>query len=132
MKSVVSYLFFPLWVCMYMTATMGFGLHFCDVEGSSKLLLMAGESPCHHNQHENEEEERHDDRCCHTLVYVLDEAQNCSDYVKLDAPEVVDIAPLRSFMTIPVLSALSLCAFYVADIVYGPGGGLALVAPLRL
>ena len=127
---MISYLFAPLLVCMYITGNMGFGLHTCDAEGSSKFLLMAGESPCRHHQHE--EDDHHDDRCCHTFMFVLKDAQNSSVYVTIDPPEVLDIAPLRVSMDIPDLSVFSPPAFHAAGIVRGPDGGMDSVAPLRL
>ncbi|MCL1973874.1 MAG: hypothetical protein FWG54_03550 [Bacteroidetes bacterium] len=91
---------------------------------------MTGASPCRHHQHK--EKAHHDDHCCHTLTYVLKDAQNSSDYVIIDAPEVLDIAPLRVSTDISVLSALPFPAFCAVGIARGPDGGHALVAPLRL
>ncbi|MCL2502482.1 MAG: hypothetical protein FWE99_05055 [Bacteroidales bacterium] len=141
MKNLISYAFPPLLVCAYVAVTMGFALHVCAAEGSSKLLLMTGESPCHH-QHTGDHEEdhdhkdcgcdEHDDRCCHTLVYILDEAQNVMDYVKINVPDAWNTISLRASKDIPVLYGSALPVLYTADIVRGPDGGLTSITPLRL
>ena len=128
MKSLATYLFLPLMICIYIAGTMGLGVHICDSEGSSKLLLMAGALPCHHKHME----EPHDDHCCRTLVYIIDKAQNVTDGIKVDAPVALSIAPLWASVVVPAVFALATPLFLADDIVYGPEGGLAFVAPLRL
>ena len=129
MKSVVSYLLAPLLLCAYLAATVGFEVHSCTVEGSSKLRLMTGQSPCQHNDcgcH------THDDRCCQTSVYVIDDDQNTADYTKIVVLAfVLVIAWHNTFSDIYIpydTTALDIDAY---TIVFGPGGGLSAFAPLR-
>jgi len=140
MKSAVSYLFSALLICVYMVTTMGFGVHICSTRGTSQVKLLAGEEMCVHDGGHNINhgqkacgcDEHDDDSCCHTLIYILDNAQDVANQIKIDAPKVVLDVALQINFNICTLSDATDTAFYAANVVRGPGGGIDAITPLRL
>jgi len=137
-----GYLLIPLLVCSYIATTMGIASHTCDAEGTIQFRLLTGASLCHHKDMGHREEvddheacgcNRHGDHCCHTSVYVLDNARKIVEGVRIDAPEGLDVVILWARSNnIFVLYELTLRAFHAATIVLGPDGGFASITPLRV
>ena len=142
MKKVVLYIFSVLLMCSYMATNMGFGVHTCTMDGTSKVMLPAGEDMCNHehsNAHEADHEhkecscDKHDNHCCYTLVYILDKAHHMAYNVKIEVPAVVcDGAFLSTTEEFRTLFDETVVALHAVDIARGPGGGLFAFAPLRL
>jgi len=144
MKTVVFYMFSVLMCCAYLATNMGFGVHTCSADGSMQVKLLAGEVVCTHAHQDGEHDhdhdfihehkecgcDEHDGSCCHTLVYILDKAQNVAHQVKIDVPKIVlDFTSGVESKDVPVICHNNLFAFEER----GPGGGLApLRTPLRL
>ncbi|MCL2727469.1 MAG: hypothetical protein FWD56_03710 [Bacteroidales bacterium] len=128
--------------CAYIATSMGFGVHICSAEGSSQVKLLAGEAMCEHEHHSSSHDhdhdhehkacgcDKHDGRCCHTLVYILDKAQNVANQIKIDLPKtILDFIPGVEPNHLPTFCPKNTLAFYER----GPGGGLTpLHTPLRL
>jgi len=132
-KSMVSYLFPALLVCAYIATNMGFGVHTCGMDGSSTVKLLTGEALCSH-EHDGGHD-KHDDRCCHTLVYILDQVQEAISQIntKTNAPEVDLHTPFwtTSHLSGTLFGAVALTFDWV-DLVRGPDGGTEAIVPLRL
>ena len=128
MKCLASYLFTPLLLCAYLAATIGFEVHSCTVEGSCKMRLMTGQSPCQHECNCF----THDDQCCQTSVYVMDDEQNIADYTKIVVPTVVlDIVWHNTFSNSETLYDTAAFVMCTATIAFGPCRGLSALVPLR-
>ena len=145
MKNALSYLFLSTLICVYVATNVGVRVHFCSMEGTSKIVFFAGELLCNcaHNKasvadsNHKEccckpiEQEEPIDHCCLTAIYILDKAQSVSGQKTVDVKRtVLDIAPQTPLNnTLPNAIALT---FRAADIKRDPGGGLFPFAPLRL
>ena len=124
---------------------MGFGVHICSTDGTSQVKLLAVEGMCVHEHvhvdggdtfmehgHKACGCDEHDDSCCHTLIYILDNAQDVASQITIDAPKVVlDVAMQINYNDHIFCNAAD-AAFYAVNIVRGPGGGLDAITPLRL
>ena len=145
MKNIFSYLFLSSLICIYVATNIGVKVHFCSMEGTSKIVLFAGELLCnctHHSARAADsghkeccckpvEQEEPIDQCCLTTIYMLDKAQSVSGQKTVDVKRaVLDITtqtPLNN--TLPNAIALT---FRATDVKRDPGGGLFAFAPLRL
>ena len=141
MKNVISYIFSYMLICTYMVTNLGFGIHSCTNDGSSKVVLLFGEELCHHvaavtnrgdrGQGECSCAENHCKHCCDTRVYVVDDAHYNIDniHIELQIPTLVS-----TFLAMPCnlrhysMADLRFCA---APIVFGSGGGHSTFGSLR-
>ena len=139
MKSVASYCSLSLLLCAYMAANMGIEVHSCTLEGSSKIMLMAGQSPCKHGCCCTDDCKceslceciEHNEQCCHTQVYIIQDDQNTVDDVKVVVPLSVLNIVYYTVCEIDTFHNLAAFDLYAATIVFGPGRGLSTCAPLR-
>jgi len=137
-------------VCVYITMNVGYGMHNCSKDGTSKVMLLTQEKPCSCNHHDKEpdnddlpeccrnagqpdEPDEPDDRCCETLIYILDTEQTVADCIQVKVPVAVwAVVPQIINNDLCVLYESTLVAFHVAGIALGPNGGLDSITPLRL
>jgi len=152
MKNAVSYLLFSAFLIIFLTTSVGFGIHVCSKDRTTKPMLLTQKMPC--SCHQNEEGVQNDDSdsccgpsccgsfcepdeagnpCCHTVVYILENEINIVDCMQVEAP--TDVLAL----VIPIISneysvpcETAIIAFHTVDIVFGPDGGLDSITPLRL
>ncbi len=68
-------------IMIYVTATMGVGVHTCLKEESSHLFLVTSESPCHHT-----DGSCHDDSCCSTTLFTVNDPSVPEDCSVVTAP----------------------------------------------
>ena len=148
MKKTGSYLLLPLLLGVYLATNMGFDVHICSKEGSSKVIFLSKRSPCgcpacqlsKSNDQEvpeccrqySDEKECHE-RCCQTIFYIIEDAQDCVDAASVEAPTLtLDLYPpiIANELCIPHYPTIA--ALCTACIVRGPDGGLTSVTPLRL
>ncbi|MCE5319548.1 MAG: hypothetical protein LLF93_00410 [Bacteroidales bacterium] len=85
MKSVLKYIIPSLLVFLYITASIGIGVHKCDTDGTSTVVLLLKDASCedihqhshYHNSHcsgtETCSQEHHDHNCCHTEIHHLEQ-----------------------------------------------------------
>ena len=75
MRSKLHIVLASLVVMMYVTATIGVGVHSCLKEGSSHIFLFNSDSPCHHA-----DGSCHDGSCCSTTLYLVNDPTVPEDY----------------------------------------------------
>jgi|GEM_PF-2437752 len=147
MKRAGLYILLVGFVCVYMTMNMGFGVHRCSKDGTSKIMLLTREMPCSCNHHDKEQDnggrseccrnsnkqDEPDDRCCETLLCVLDTEQTVAECVQVEAQTPVwTVAPQTTAKDLCIFCQSTTTAFHAAGIVLGPDGGLDSIIPLRL
>ena len=85
MKSALKYIIPSLLVFLYITASIGIGVHKCDTDGTSTVVLLLKDASCediHQNNHYHNNQcngtatcsqEHHDHNCCHTEIHHLEQ-----------------------------------------------------------
>ena len=151
MKRMFSYGLLIVALVVYVTTTVGFGVHVCQADGSREAMLLTG-GPCcdhshmpnHHLAHSASSEHAAaeacaasegssccaEEKCCELSVYVLGADQDVVSKVSLSAPAIACLAALSNGMD-GVLSGPRSEAIYWSD----PPPLLAFPAyllPLRL
>lgn len=104
MKKVLHIAFPIILLCVYTVSTMGFGIHQCSTDRTTKILLLVGENPCSHTHHHNGVCEcghphHHDASCCNTKVYVVDAPSTAGHTVVTPPASVTDMARLYCSLT---------------------------------
>ena len=156
MKIVSSYILLPMVICVYLFTNLGFEVHTCSKNGTSITMLISGKAAkcCCSNRSSAPNSEQscccaqNDDststgccgsgdgpcKCCHSSVYVLDEAQNITDYTIVADPTVVVSIPFQAAFldTLFTYEDAAAVAFHAARLLFGPGRGLSAITPLRL
>lgn len=81
MKNTLKLLFPVLLTVLYLVASVGVGVHKCDTDGTSTVVLLIKDAACEdvHN-HDNTSclatacnEHHHDHNCCHTELHHLEQ-----------------------------------------------------------
>jgi|GEM_PF-5428084 hypothetical protein len=160
MKRVFSYGLLIIVAVMYVSATMGFGVHVCLSDGATETVLLVGGPCCHHSHtHDHAHIHHHSHSCdaccdlteytasefcsdaegphccaqedgCEVSVYVLGTDQNFESKLSLSAPVMAYLADLPDEMACPLFSSEAE-AIYWSD--PPPLLGLAaFLLPLRL
>ena len=147
MKKGLLYLFHCSLIYAYIVVNLGLGEHICDDEGSTSIVVLIKKAVCHHKPSEknraeptykkcdcdcDSENSAHCHHCCHTLVHILDDAQNIPDSTKVSIPDFVQISTLP-YSTNDLFALYNTATFEycTALIVFGPGRGLSASLPLR-
>ena len=132
MKGLVSYIL----ICVYLTTSVGFKVEVCTKDDALAFKVKTKETHCNSKHNENEKRCASTQRkecSCHTLVYVLDTAQEIVSHLKMDVPVIVlGKAFLSSFGNHHLFYTLNVLAYYQDDRVRGPDGGITAITPLRL
>ena len=128
-----------LFLFAYMAANMGIEVHSCVLEGSSKIMLMVGQSPCKHGCCCSDdctcegvcECIEHNEQCCQTQIYIIEDDQNTVDDLGVVVPLTVLNIVFHTLCNIYTFNNVAAFDLHAATIVFGPGRGLSTCAPLR-
>ena len=154
MKRLFSYGLLIVVLIVYVTTTVGFGIHVCQTDGSREAMLLTGGPCCDHSQMPNHHlahsqccaSSEHaaaeacaasaglpccaEEKCCELSVYVLGADQDVVSNVSASAPAIACLAALSNEMG-GVLSGPRTEAIYWSDpppLLASP----AYLLPLRL
>ena len=146
MRKVFNILCCTLVTVLFLTATMGFSVHYCVREKTPHVLLLYAGSPCTfvHNHVAGEDQKEaaeevpeHDDWCCSTQVFSIHDpslkgtgARVCSAVETVTPPHLFPAVPAQITTTIPEQSfVITYVPGKVPDRSVYPGNHLV---PLRL
>ncbi len=89
MKSAIKYIIPSLLVILYITASIGIGVHKCDKDGTSTVVLLLKDASCedvHQHSHINTcngattcSPEHHDHNCCHTEIHHIEQGYDVTN-----------------------------------------------------
>jgi len=125
---------------------MGFEVHTCFKDGSSKVMFLADEISCtcaHHGGNEVDGnldacccepvEQEEFDLCCYTSVNLLNPEQIAAKNIKVESPAIaLAFAMPTTHNNLSILNDTPICTFHAANVVHGPDGGIVSITPLRL
>jgi hypothetical protein len=113
MKSALKYIIPSLLVFLYITASIGIGVHKCDTDGTSTVVLLlkdASSEDIHQNNHYHSKlcdepstssSEHHDHNCCHTELHQLEMGYDLAHSVLISQVEasnlLADFVPCLNF-----------------------------------
>jgi hypothetical protein len=76
---------------------------------------------------------KHENCCCRKLTFILDEAQNVNNKIKIEVQRTfVCITYLKASYDLNTFYDTNTLAFHATDIARGPDGGIVSITPLRL
>ena len=113
MKSALKYIIPSLLVFLYITASIGIGVHKCDTDGTSTVVLLLKDASCEdihqHNHYHNSQcsgtatcsQEHHDHNCCHTELHHLETGYDLAHSALISQTEagnlLADFVPCLNF-----------------------------------
>ena len=110
MKSALKYIIPSLLAFLYITASIGVGVHKCDKDGTSTVVFLLKDASCEdvHQHSPNStcddaiacSHEHHDHNCCHTEIHQIEQGYDVAHLTLVSPVQysnlILDVEPCQS------------------------------------